>query len=246
LADRLHGKSVFVTAAAQGIGRGCALALAAEGARVWATDIHGNGLAALNGAAGVRTRVLDVLDDAAVAKTADEVGPIDVLFNCAGYVHHGDILACAPEHWDFSFRLNVRAMYMVIRAFLPGMIARGGGSIINMASVISSVKAATNRLAYGASKAAVIGLTKAVAADHVKQGIRCNCVCPSGVDTPSFAERLNAFDDPDRVRKDVIARVPMGRLGTVDDIAPLVVYLASDESRFATGALFFVDGGVTM
>ena len=246
MAERLQGKSVFLTAAAQGIGRGCALALAREGATVRATDINGERLASLNGVAGITTQVLDVLDDAAVARAAETAGPIDVLFNCAGYVHQGNILACAPEDWDFSFRLNVRAMYTIIRAFLPGMIARGGGSIINMASVISSVKGATNRLAYGASKAAVIGLTKAVAADHAKQGIRCNCVCPSGVDTPSFAERLNTFDDPDRIRQDVIARVPMGRIGTVEDITPLVVYLASDESRFATGALFCVDGGVAM
>ena len=203
-------------------------------------------LATLNGVPGIQTRVLDVLDDAAVAAAADAVGPIDVLLNCAGYVHQGDILGCTPEDWDFSFRLNVRAMFIVTRAFIPGMIARGGGSIINMASVISSVKGAPNRLAYGATKAAVIGLSKAVAADYVKQGIRCNCVCPSGVDTPSFAQRLNAFADPEKVRRDVISRVPMGRIGTVDDITPLVVYLASDESRFATGALFCVDGGVTI
>jgi len=246
LAERLKGKSVFVTAAAQGIGRGCAVALAGEGATVWATDINGDGLGSLHGVAGVHTRLLDVLDDGAIASAVDAVGPIDVLFNCAGYVHQGDILRCAPEDWDFSFRLNVRAMYALIRAFLPGMIARGGGSIINMASVISSMKGTPNRLAYGASKAAVIGLTKAVAADHARQGVRCNCICPSGVETPSFAERLNAADDPERVRQDVISRVPLGRIGTVDDIAPLVVYLASDESRFATGALFCVDGGVAM
>jgi 2-dehydro-3-deoxy-L-fuconate 4-dehydrogenase len=244
LAERLKGKSVFITD--QGIGGGCAHALAGEGATVWATDINGDALETLHGVKGIHTRVLDVLDDGAIASAADAVGPIDVLFNCAGYVHQGDILQCTPEDWDFSFRLNVRAMYVISRAFLPAMIARGGGSIINMASVISSMKGTPNRLAYGASKAAVIGLTKAVAADHARHGIRCNCICPSGVETSSFAERRNASDDPERVRQDVISRVPLGRIGTVDDIAPLVVYLASDESRFATGALFCVDGGVAM
>jgi 2-keto-3-deoxy-L-fuconate dehydrogenase len=246
LGNRLQGKTVFTTAAAQGIGRDCALALASEGARVWATDLNQRLLAELDGVPGITTRVLDVLDDAAVAATAQEVGPIDVLFNCAGYVHQGDIIKCTPEDWDFSFRLNVRAMYMVTRAFIPGMLSRVGGSIINMSSVISSIKGTPNRLAYGATKAAVIGLTKALAADYVQQGIRCNCVCPSGVDTPSFAERLQSFPDPEQARQAVIARVPMGRLGTVDDITPLVVYLASDESLFATGAPFCVDGGVTI
>ncbi len=235
-----------MTAAAQGIGRATALALAGEEAEVWATDINKELLASLDSVPRIRTRVLDVLDDDAVAAVAKDVGPIDVLFNCAGYVHQGDILTCTPKDWDFSFRLNVRAMYIVTRAFIPVMLARGGGSIINMASVISSMKGTPNRLAYGASKAAVIGFTKAVAADYAKQGIRCNCVCPSGVDTPSFAERLNAFADPEKVRNDVISRVPLGRIGTVDDITPLVVYLASDESRFATGAMFPVDGGVAM
>lgn len=235
-----------MTAAAQGIGRGCAIALAGEGAKVWATDINEKLLVELNSVPSIETRVLDVLDDAAITAIAEEVGPVDVLFNCAGYVHQGDILKCTPEDWDFSFRLNVRAMYMLTRAFIPGMLARQSGNIINMASVISSMKGTPNRLVYGASKAAVIGLTKALAADYVKQGIRCNCVCPSGVDTPSFAERLQTFADPEQVRKEVISRVPMGQLGTVDDITPIVVYLASDESRFATGALFCVDGGVTI
>ncbi|HYU79718.1 MAG TPA: SDR family oxidoreductase [Vicinamibacterales bacterium] len=246
MGSRLRGKTVFMTAAAQGIGRATALALAGEEAEVWATDINKELLASLDSVPRIRTRVLDVLDDDAVAAVAKDVGPIDVLFNCAGYVHQGDILTCTPKDWDFSFRLNVRAMYIVTRAFIPVMLARGGGSIINMASVISSMKGTPNRLAYGASKAAVIGFTKAVAADYAKQGIRCNCVCPSGVDTPSFAERLNAFADPEKVRNDVISRVPLGRIGTVDDITPLVVYLASDESRFATGAMFPVDGGVAM
>jgi NAD(P)-dependent dehydrogenase (short-subunit alcohol dehydrogenase family) len=246
LANRLQGKTAFITAAAQGIGRGCALAFAAEGAKVWATDINQDKLAELAGIPGIQTRPLNVMDDSAVAAVAGQVGAIDILFNCAGYVHHGDILKCTPNDWDFSFGLNVRAMYTLTRAFIPSMLAQGGGNIINMASVASSVKGIPNRLAYGASKAAVIGFTKALAADYVKQGIRSNCLCPGTVDTPSLDERINAFADPQQARQDFIARQPMGRLATVDDITPLLLYLASDESRFATGGVFCVDGGMTI
>jgi NAD(P)-dependent dehydrogenase (short-subunit alcohol dehydrogenase family) len=244
--NRLEGKTVFLTAAAQGVGRAAAIAFAGEGAQVWATDINQKLLAELDRVSGIRTRVLDVTDDGAVAAVVKDVGPIDVLFNCVGYVHQGDILKCTPEDWDMCFRLNVRSIYVLTRALVPGMLSRGSGNIINMASVISSVKGTPNRLAYGATKAAVIGFTKGMAADYVKQGIRCNCVCPSSLDTPSFAERLDVSGDGERVRKELIGRLPMGRLGTVDDITPLLVYLASDESRFATGALFTVDGGVSL
>jgi NAD(P)-dependent dehydrogenase (short-subunit alcohol dehydrogenase family) len=246
LSQRLNGKTAFVTAAAQGIGRASALAFAAEGAKVWATDINTEALAQLANVPGMKTHALNVMDDVAVSAIADEVGPIDILFNCAGYVHHGDILKCTPQDWDFSFGLNVRAMYMLSRAFIPAMLAQGHGNIINMASVASSVKGIPNRLAYGASKAAVIGFTKALAADYVKQGIRSNCLCPGTVDTPSLGDRINAFADPQQARKDFIARQPMGRLATVDDITPLIVYLASDESKFATGGIFCVDGGMTI
>jgi 2-keto-3-deoxy-L-fuconate dehydrogenase len=170
---------------------------------------------------------------------------VDVLFNCAGYVHNGTIMDCSEEEWDKSFAVNIKSMYRVTRAFLPGMLAKGKGNIINMASVVSSVRGVPNRFAYGTTKAAVIGFTKAIAADYVKQGIRCNAVCPGTIDTPSLRERMSALPDPAQARKDFVARQPMGRLGTTDDIAPLLVYLASDESSFATGALFTVDGGMT-
>jgi len=247
MAGRLAGKTAFITAAGQGIGRGAALAFAREGAKVWATDINAKALADL---AGMQTRVLDVTDEAAIDKLAAEVtqmsGPIDVLFNCAGYVHHGTILDCAPKDWDFSFNLNVKSMYLVTRAFLPGMLKKGKGSIINMSSVASSLKGLPNRFAYGATKAAVIGLTKAIAADYVKQGIRCNCIGPGTVDTPSLAGRIAAFADPAQARKDFIARQPLGRLGTVEDITGILVFLASDESLFATGNMYSIDGGMTI
>jgi 2-keto-3-deoxy-L-fuconate dehydrogenase len=243
---RLEGKTAFITAAGQGIGRAAAVAMAGEGASVWATDLNPATLASLAGTPGVVTRVLDVTRDAAVEALAAEVGRIDVLFNCAGFVHHGTILECSPRDWDFSFDLNVKSMYRTIRAFLPAMLAAGGGSIINMSSVASSLKGLPNRLVYGASKAAVLGLTKAIAADFVKQGIRCNALCPGTVETPSLQGRIDAFADPVQARKDFIARQPMGRLATVDDITPLIVYLASDESKFATGTAFSVDGGMTI
>jgi 2-keto-3-deoxy-L-fuconate dehydrogenase len=246
MAGRLAGKVAFVTAAGQGIGRGAALAFAREGAQVWATDINPKTLSELEGQSGIRTRVLDATDEAAVNRVAAEVGAIDVLFNCAGFVHHGTILDCTPKDWDFSFNLNVRSMYLVTRALLPGMLKRGGGSIINMSSVASSVKGLPNRFVYGTTKAAVIGLTKSIAADYVKQGVRCNAIGPGTVDTPSLHGRIAAFADPVQARKDFIARQPMGRLGTVDDITGILVFLASDESLFATGNMYSIDGGMTI
>jgi 2-keto-3-deoxy-L-fuconate dehydrogenase len=246
MAGRLAGKTAFITAAAQGIGRGAALAFAREGAQVWATDVNAKTLAGLEGRDGMRTRVLDVLDEAAIGRVAAEVGPVDVLFNCAGFVHHGTILDCTPKDWDLSFNLNVKSMYLVTRAFLPGMLDKGKGSIINMSSIASSVKGLPNRFVYGATKAAVIGLTKAIAADYVKQGIRCNAIGPGTVDTPSLHQRINAFADPVQARKDFIARQPMGRLGSVEDITGILVFLASDESLFATGNMYSIDGGMTI
>jgi len=250
MAGRLAGKVAFITAAGQGIGRGAALAFAREGAQVWASDINQKALAEIEGKDGIRTRVLDVMDEQAIGKVASEIGKeqgaIDILFNCAGFVHHGTILDCAPKDWDFSFNLNVKSMYLVARAFLPGMLKKGKGSIINMSSIASSVKGLPNRFVYGASKAAVIGLTKAIAADYVKQGIRCNCIGPGTVDTPSLAGRIAAFADPVQARKDFTARQPMGRLGTVEDITGILVFLASDESLFATGNMYSIDGGMTI
>ena len=246
MAGRLEGKVAFVTAGGQGIGRGAALAFAREGATVWATDLNPKTVAELEGRDGIRTRQLDATDERAIARVAAEVGGVDVLFNCAGFVHHGTILDCTPKDWDFSFNINVRSMYLVTRAFLPGMLKKGAGSIINMASVASSLKGLPNRFVYGATKAAVIGLSKAIAADYVRQGIRCNAICPGTVDTPSLGERINAFADPVQARKDFIARQPMGKLGTVDDITGILVFLASDESLFATGNAYAIDGGMTI
>ena len=246
MSGRLAGKTAFITAAGQGIGRGAALAFAGEGAKVWATDINAKALAEIDGKDGIRTRALDATDEATIGKLAAEVGHIDVLFNCAGFVHHGTILDCAPKDWDFSFNLNVKSMYLVTRAFLPGMLKKGGGSIINVSSIASSIKGLPNRFVYGTTKAAVIGLTKSIAADYVKQGIRCNAICPGTVDTPSLHDRIAAFADPVKARADFIARQPMGRLGTVDDITGILVFLASDESLFATGNAYSIDGGMTI
>ena len=246
MSNRLAGKIVFVTAAGQGMGLASALAFAAEGAEVWATDRDGALLQANAVGKGIRTAVLDVTDGAAVDALAREVGGIDVLFNCAGYVHHGSIHDCTPEAFEQSMSLNVTAMYRITRALLPGMLARGGGSIINMASMASSLKGFPNRFVYGTSKAAVIGMTKSIAADFVRQGIRCNALCPGTVDTPSLRARIAAAADPVQAERDFIARQPMGRLASVDDITPMLVYLASDESRFVTGTTVAVDGGVSI
>ena len=246
MAGRLAGKTAFITAAGQGIGRATALAFAREGAQVWATDVNAKALAEIESKDGIRTRALDVLDEAAIAKAAADAGPVDILFNCAGYVAHGSILDCSNKDWEFSFNLNVRSMFWVTKAFLPGMLKKGGGSIINMSSIASSVKGLPNRFAYGATKAAVVGLTKSIAADYVRQGIRCNCIGPGTVDTPSLGERINAFADPVQARRDFIARQPMGRLGTVEDITGILVFLASDESQFATGNMYSIDGGMTI
>ena len=244
MAGRLQGKTVLVTAAAQGMGRAAALAFAREGAQVIATDLKDELLANLPPA--ITKKRLDVLDDAAVAAFVDDQGAVDVLFNCAGYVAHGTILDCTIKDWDFSFDLNVRSMFMMTKAMLPKMIAAGGGTILNMASVVGAEKAAPNRLAYAASKAAVVGFTRALAVDHVKQNIRVNCVCPGTVDTPSLGDRINAFDNPVQARKDFVARQPMGRLATAEEMAETFVYLVSDESSFMTGQAVFVDGGMSL
>ncbi len=247
---RLKGKTALVTAAGQGIGRACALAMAAEGAQVWATDVNPKLLDSYDGVPNVRTVALDVLDKAAITRVVSELPALDVLFNCAGFVHNGTILDATDADWDFAFNLNVRAQFWMIQAVLPGMLARnegkGGGSIINMASVCSSLKGLPNRFIYGTSKAAVVGLTKAVAADYVGRGIRCNAIAPGTVDTPSLADRINSYEDPEQARKNFIARQPMGRLAQAHEIAPIVVYLASDESIFASGQVFAVDGGMTI
>ena len=240
---RLDGKRALVTAAGQGIGRSTALAFAREGASVLATDIDEKLLAQLL-ADEPRLDVarLDVRSDAEVAAIAAR-GPFDVLFNCAGFVHHGSVLDCTPAEWALALDLNVTSMFRTLRAVLPGMLARGGGSIVNMASVASSVKGAPNRCAYGTTKAAVIGLTRSVAADFVSKGVRCNAVCPGTVQTPSLDQRIAALGDPTVARAAFVARQPIGRLGSADEIAALVLYLASDESSYTTGAIHVIDGG---
>jgi NAD(P)-dependent dehydrogenase (short-subunit alcohol dehydrogenase family) len=243
---RLAGRTALITAAAQGMGRAGALAFAREGARVIATDLSEPLLAKLDGTPGISTARLDVLDDAAVQAFVERTGAVDILFNCAGWVHQGTLLDCSIADWDRSFDLNVRSMFVMTRAMLPRMIAAGGGVILNMASVLGAHKAAPNRLAYAASKAAVAGFTRALAIDHVKQGIRVNCVCPGTVDTPSLGDRIKAFADPVQARKDFVARQPLGRLATAEEIAETFVYLVSDESSFMTGQAIFVDGGMSL
>lgn len=243
---RLAGKTALITAAAQGIGRAAALAFAAEGARVIATDINAGILAELDGTPGIETAVLDVRDGAAVAALADRVGAVDVLFNVAGYVFHGTILDTDDAAWDFSFDLNVKSMYRTVRAWLPAMLAAGGGSIVNMSSGASSIRGIPNRLVYGTTKAAVIGFTKALAADFIGQGIRANAICPGTVQTPSLEDRIAAFTDPDAARKTFIARQPMGRLGTAEEVAAAAVYFASDDSAYTTGTVLVVDGGFSL
>jgi 2-dehydro-3-deoxy-L-fuconate 4-dehydrogenase len=255
MAGRLEGKRALVTAAGQGIGRAAALAFAAEGANVLATDIAGDKLADL-AEAFVATRRLDATDQRAIEALAGELGPLDILFNCAGFVHHGTILDVLPEDWDFSFGLNVRSMFLMIRAFLPKMLDHAehggsGGSIINMASTVSSVKGAPDRCVYGATKAAVIGLTKSVAADFITRGVRCNAICPGTIATPSLDERIAMQGvllpgGTDAARRGFVERQPLGRLGTAEEVAALVVYLASDESSFTTGAIHIIDGGFTL
>lgn len=244
MTDKLTGKTVFVTAAAQGIGRASALAFARAGATVHATDINETLLAELANEKGIVTRRLDVLDDAAVTAAFAEIGAIDVLFNCAGVVHAGNILEMKDGDLDFAFDLNVRAMVRTIRAVLPGMIERGGGAIVNMASVASSVTGVPNRFVYGATKAAVVGLTKSVAADFVTKGIRCNAICPGTVESPSLEQRMRAQGDYEKTREAFIARQPMGRLGTPEEIADLAVYLAG--ATYTTGQVCAIDGGWTI
>ena len=246
MTDRLRGKRAIITAAAQGIGHAAARAFAAEGAEVMATDINEKKLEELNEVANILTLPLDVTDFEAVRAFASKQGAPDILFNCAGFVHHGTVLECTEADWDFSFNLNVKSMYRMIHALLPGMVDNGGGAIINMSSVVSSVKGLPSRFVYGASKAAVIGLTKSVAADFIRDGIRCNCLCPGTVQSPSLDERIAAFADPVQARKDFIARQPLGRLGTVEEIAVMAVYLASDESTYTTGQAMVIDGGIAI
>ena len=243
---RLKNKTALVTAAGQGIGRASALALAAEGAQVWATDVNASLLKTYEGVERVRAVQLDVLDKASITRVIGEMPAIDVLFNCAGYVHNGSIQQATDEEWNFALNLNVRAQFWSIQAALPKILDQGGGSIINMASVCSSIKGLPNRFIYGTTKAAVIGLTKSVAADYVADGIRCNAICPGTVDTPSLQDRINANTDPVAARKAFVARQPMGRLAQAHEIAPLVVFLASDESVFVTGQANAADGGITI
>ena len=244
MVGRLNGKRILLTAAGQGIGRASALAMAEEGADVVATDINEETLEGLSSVGvSIHCRKLDVLDQAAISTLVGELGAVDVLFNCAGYVHDGTILDCDDDEWEFAFNLNAKAQYHMIQAFLPAMLQAGGGSIINMSSLASSMKGVPKRFVYTASKAAVIGITKSVAADYVTKGIRCNAICPGTVDSPSLEDRLHAQGDYQAARAAFIARQPMERIGTAEEIAALVVYLASDESSYTPGQAFNIDGG---
>ena len=244
MADRLKGKRAFVTAAAVGIGRACAVAFAREGAEVFATDIDEEKLALLKQDGVASVAKLDVRDSGAVEAMAKRAGTVDILLNAAGFVHHGTVLDCSDADWDFSFDLNVKSMHRTIRAFLPGMLEGGKGTIVNISSAAGVVKAAPNRYVYGATKAAVAALTKSVAVDFVTKGIRCNCICPGTIETPSMLDRAAAAGP--NGREMFISRQPMGRLGTADEIAALAVYLSSDESAFTTGVAHLIDGGWTL
>ena len=248
MAGPLAGKTAFVTAAGQGIGRASAIAFAEAGADVVATDVDGSKLAGLP--AHIRTARLDVLDQAAILDAATAAGPVGILFNCAGFVHQGTVLEATDDEWDFAFNLNCRSMARMMRAFLPGMLGQGGGVILNVASVASSLKGVPNRFVYSATKAAVIGMTKSVASDFITRGVRCNALCPGTVETPSLGERIEAnaaaAGSIDAARAAFIARQPMGRLGTPEEIAVLAVYLASDAAQFITGQAVAIDGGLTL
>ena len=246
MSGRLAGKKALVTACGQGIGQAIALAYAAEGADVLATDVNPETLKEIEGTNGITTQVLDVLDQGAITAISKQVGAVNILTNVAGFVANGSILDCDDKSWDFSFDLNVKSMFHVCKAMLPAMLENGGGSIVNIASVASSVMGIPNRFAYGASKSAVIGLTKSIAADFVTQGITCNGICPGTIQSPSLDERIAALGDPVEARKAFVARQPMGRLGTTDEIAAAAVYLASDDATFTTGTLMMVDGGMTI
>jgi 2-keto-3-deoxy-L-fuconate dehydrogenase len=244
MGSRLAGKVVLLTAAGQGIGKATALAFAAEGAVVHATDINQAALRELTAEFdSIHTQVLDVRDEPAIQQVVGQIGRVDVLFNCAGYVHHGTILDCTERDWDFSFDINVKSMFHTCRAVIPGMLRAGKGNIINMASGASSIKAAPNRFVYATTKAAVIGLTKAIAVDFIRKGIRCNAICPGTVQSPSLEQRITAQRDFAKARDEFVARQPMGRLGRPEEIAALAVYLASDESSFTTGQTHIIDGG---
>lgn len=246
MSGRLEGKTAIVTAAGAGMGRAVALAFAKEGARTLATDIDPEALAKMAGTPNLETQTLDMLDPGAIARFAAGQGRVDVLFNCAGVVHNGSILECSEEDWTLAFDLNVRSMFRLTKALLPGMIEHGGGSIINMASVAGSLKGIPSRFVYGCTKAAVIGFTKSIAIDFIGKGIRCNAICPGTVDTPSLEERMRATGDAEKARAAFTARQPMGRLGRAEEVAHLAVYLASDEASFTTGAVHLIDGGLTI